>query len=83
MAGVARALSLLTGDAAVSDAPGFSRRSATPNASRPAPFSGFAPHGGGMSLLAAMIAVLAALIGVVALARLTVGEDLFSSRWLH
>ncbi len=81
--GMAPSLSLLTGNAAASGVPEPPRRSATPDASRPAPASPLAPHGGGMGLLAAMITVLAALVGVVALARLTVGEDLFSSRWLH
>lgn len=46
-----------------------------------APF--YAAHGGGMSVLAIVVAILASLVGVVALARLTVGEDLFSTRWLH
>lgn len=49
--------------------------------SNPAPF--FSPQGGGMSLLAVLMTVLAALVGLVSLARLTVGEDLFSLRWLR
>ncbi len=83
MPGVARLLSLLTGNPAASGAPELPRRSATPDASRSTPFGSLVSHGGGMSVLATMITVLAALVGVVALARLTVGEDLFSSRWLH
>lgn len=47
----------------------------------PGPF--LSPHGEGMSFLVTVITVLAAIVGVVALARLTVGEDLFSTRWLH
>lgn len=43
----------------------------------------FLPHSGGMSFLAAVVMVLASLVGVVALARLTVGEDFFSLRWLR
>jgi hypothetical protein len=83
MSALARSLSLLPGNPGVGDILGASARSPEPNASRSAPFSSFTPHGEGMSLLATMITVLAALVGVVALARLTVGEDLFSSRWLH
>jgi hypothetical protein len=49
--------------------------------SNTAPF--FSAHGGGMGLLATVVAILASLVGVVALARLTVGEDFFSTRWLH
>lgn len=49
--------------------------------SDPAPF--YAAHGGGMSFLATVAAILASLVGLVALARLTVGEDLFTTRWLH
>jgi len=48
-----------------------------------APDGGLIGHGGGMSLLVLLITIVATLIGVVALARLTVGEDLFSRRWLH
>lgn len=69
-----------------SAAPGDSR-------SRPAGSPGQAGHseatpffsrdGGGMTLLAGTIAVLAALIGLVTLARLTVGEEFFSLRWLR
>ncbi len=43
----------------------------------------FSPHGGGMSLLVTLITVMASLVGLVALARLTVGEDFFSTRWLR
>ncbi|HEX5929524.1 MAG TPA: hypothetical protein VFY48_09030 [Solirubrobacterales bacterium] len=57
-----------------------------PSAPDAAPPSGtpfFSPHGGGMSLLVTLITVLASLVGLVALARLTVGEDFFSTRWLR
>lgn len=50
---------------------------------RPAPSSDLVPSSGGMSLFVTILTVLAALIGVVALARLTVGEEFFSMRWLH
>jgi hypothetical protein len=53
-----------------------------PGVSHHTPFS-LAPDSGGMTLLATLATVVAALIGVVALARLTVGEDLFSTRWMH
>jgi hypothetical protein len=81
--GVAGALSLLPGGAGASDAPPHSGQAAKPNSSRPGLFSSFTSNGDGMSLLVKMITVLAALVGVVALARLTVGEDFFSTRWLH
>jgi hypothetical protein len=70
-------------DGGVKEAPRRSARTPEPIASRPDPLNAFTPQGGGMSLLLTAIAVLAALVGVVSLARLTVGEDLFSSRWLH
>ncbi len=54
-----------------------------PHSSRPDPYSDLMPSSGGMSLFATVLTVLAALIGVVALARLTVGEEFFSMRWLH
>jgi hypothetical protein len=52
-------------------------------AAQPDPTPFFSPHGGGMNFLVAVITVLASLVGLVALARLTVGEDFFSLRWLR
>ena len=52
-------------------------------AARPNPDLFFLSHSGGMSFLVTVITVLAALVGLVALARLTVGEDFFSLRWLR
>jgi hypothetical protein len=43
----------------------------------------FSPNSGGMSFLVGAITMLAALAGLVALARLLVGEDFFSLRWLR
>jgi hypothetical protein len=80
MAGVAASLSLQAEGTGASGAPA---QAAKADASRPAPFSSFTRHGIGMSLFLTMVTVLAALIGVVALARLIAGEDLFASRWLH
>ena len=81
--GILGSLSLPTGAAGPGDASQPSPASRGAEASRPGPLDRLTPHGGGMSLLVTAITVLAALIGVVALARLAVGEDLFSSRWLH
>lgn len=82
LAALAASLSLSEASGA-SGAPAESAQAPEPNPPRAAPFHDFTPQGGGMSLFVTMITVLAALIGVVALARLTVGEDLFSTRWLH
>jgi hypothetical protein len=82
--GVASLPSRPTGSAGASAVPALSEQAAKPDASLPAPFSLFAPGGGGMSLFVTLITVLAALIGLVALARLTLGEDLFSpAHWLR
>lgn len=43
----------------------------------------FPPGGGGMSFLVTVITLLAACAGLVSLARLLVGEDFFSMRWLR
>lgn len=43
----------------------------------------FSPHSGGMGFLVGAITVLAALAGLVSFARLLVGEDFFSLRWLR
>jgi hypothetical protein len=72
------------GIAASSSAPGLSEQPAmSSQSSRPEPYSAFTPNGGGMSLFVTILTVLAAMIGVVALARLTVGDEFFSMRWLH
>lgn len=71
----------LPGGGPAGPAPGPSVPSAVADPSDAAPF--YASHEGGMSLLVAVITVLAALIGLVALARLAVGEDFFSMRWLR
>ncbi|HET6999333.1 MAG TPA: hypothetical protein VFI03_12180 [Solirubrobacterales bacterium] len=76
-------LSVLGAVAGSSGASGLSGQAATLSASRDSALRAFAPHGGGMSLLATTITVLGALIGVVALTKLTVGEDFFRRRWLH
>lgn len=80
---VARLLSAVTGVSSASGPFVLSAQAASSDASRPDPLGVFLPDGGGMSLFASIAAVLAALIGVVALARLTVGEDFFSLRWLR
>jgi hypothetical protein len=66
-------------------APGGGPEPAMPaaQAARPDPDLFSLPHGGGMSFLVTVITVLASLVGLVALARLTVGEDFFSLRWLR
>jgi hypothetical protein len=58
---------------------------ATPTAQIASPdsHSFFSPDSGGMSFIVTLITVLAALFGLVALARLTYGEDFFSTRWLR
>jgi hypothetical protein len=83
MAGLTAPVAVLRESAAGSDAPDSSAQAPDTGVSRPAPSAYFAPHEGGMSLLVTVITVIAALAGVVALARLAVGEDLFSRRWLH
>jgi hypothetical protein len=50
---------------------------------QPSPYNSPLPGDGGMSFLATIFTIVAALIGVVALARLTVGDEFFSMRWLH
>ncbi len=61
----------------------FERAATTTATSEPAPYHSPLPGGEGMSLLVAVLAVFGALIGGVALARLAVGEEFFSMRWLH
>jgi len=85
--------SLLLASLAVAGQPSLAPNSAPPGAGPTAartaqtaspdshPF--FSPNSGGMSFLVTVITVLAALCGLVALARLTVGEDFFSTRWLR
>jgi hypothetical protein len=81
---LAVSVSVLTGGSAVSGAPERTAPApAGPKPSHSAPSGHLAPHEGGMSLFLTVMTVMATLIGVVALARLTVGEDLFSRRWLH
>jgi hypothetical protein len=79
---LARSLSLLPETVGSSPNPNPAPQPPRPDVSHPTPFS-LPPASGGMTLLATLVTVLAALIGVVALARLTVGEDLFSTRWMH
>jgi hypothetical protein len=67
--------------APASDGPGTAAPTAPAASPDPSPF--FTPHSGGMSFLVTVITILAALVGMVALARLTVGEDFFSRRWLR
>jgi hypothetical protein len=81
LAGLARSLSVSPEGIGSSAASKPAPSSPGPNVSHPNPFP--TPNGGGMNLFTTLVTVLAALIGVVALARLTVGEDLFSTRWLH
>jgi outer membrane biosynthesis protein TonB len=83
MLGLAPPLSSLSGNVEVGSAPERIAPAPGPSSSPPFPLNALAPDGGGMSLLVTMATALAVLIGVVALARLTVGEDLFSTRWLH
>jgi hypothetical protein len=76
---VAKSLFQPSGITANDDVSTSSERSATPNS--PPPSVGSAP-GGGMSLFLAMVTSLLALVGLVALARLAVGEEFFSFlRW--
>jgi hypothetical protein len=55
----------------------------TAQSASPGPASFLSPHRVGMSFLVAVITALMALVGVVAFARLAVGEDFFSLRWLR
>lgn len=84
---VARLLPQLMGFTESSDASTLSDQPGTPSGS-PAPSDSFAPPSvppppsGGMSLFLTIVTLLLALVGLVALARLTVGEEFFSfSRW--
>jgi hypothetical protein len=79
----ARLFTQVLGVAASSGGSSLSEPVPTPQSSRSAPHSDLLPSSGGMSLLITILTILAALIGVVALARLTVGEEFFSMRWLH
>jgi hypothetical protein len=81
-AGIVYSLASPVGAAGAGGVLGLSARSQGPNASRPEPLAALPPSGG-MSLLVTILTVLAGLVGVVALARLTVGEDFFSLRWLR
>jgi len=66
------------------DARSLREQPTTPNGSLAAPRIDSVPPGGGMSLFLTMITLLMALIGLIALARLTVGEEFFSFlRWPH
>jgi hypothetical protein len=77
---VARSLFQLRGITGNDDVSTISEQSATPNS--PPPYVGSAPRGGGMSLFLTMVTSLLALIGLIALARLAVGEEFFSFlRW--
>jgi hypothetical protein len=80
--GLAQALSPLIGVAGASGSSPSAMPAPRSSAPSSAPF-GLLPGSGGMNLLVTVVTVLAALVGVVALARLMVGADLFSSRWLH
>lgn len=79
VSGFARLLSRLTASGGVSGISASSGQAAKPNAPPSAPFGLSVPDGGGMTPLVTMLTVLAALIELVVLARLTVGEDFFSS----
>lgn len=79
----ARLFTQVLGVAASSGGSALSEPASTPHSSQPAPYSDLMPSSGGMSFLATILTVIAALIAVVALARLTVGEEFFSMRWLH
>lgn len=79
----ARLFTQVLGVAASGAGSALSEPAPTSHSSQPAPYSDLMPSGGGMSLLVTILTILAALIGVVALARLTVGEEFFSMRWLH
>lgn len=69
---------------ASSDAFKPSEQPATPKGSLAAPPIDPVPAGAGMSLFLTMITLLMALLGLIALARLTVGEEFFSFlRWPH
>ncbi len=81
--GLDRSLALQPGNVESSGGPKPAAPSPKPSSSPPFPFNAVTPDGGGMSLLVTLVTALAVLVGVVALARLTVGEDLFSTRWLH
>jgi hypothetical protein len=78
-----RLLSRLMGIAGNSDASTFSKQPATPIGSlAPPPVAPVSASG--LSLFLAIITSLLALVGLIALVRLTVGEEFFSSlRWPH
>lgn len=79
-----RLLSHLMGITDGSDASTPSKQSATPIGSLPAPPVAPLPASGGMSLFLTIITSLLALVGLISLARLTVGEEFFSFlRWPH
>jgi len=77
-----RLLPRLLGITGESDAPTLSKQPVTPTGSLAPPPVAPAPANGGMSLFLTIITSLLALVGLIALARLTVGEEFFSSlRW--